>query len=61
MLGRVLYGLLATLATVLAGSLALFGAFSLAKSLLVLSLFYGWGRHLLKVFGWGCFLRGWGM
>jgi hypothetical protein len=39
MLGRVLYGLLAILATALAGSPALFGVFSLAKSLLVLILF----------------------
>jgi hypothetical protein len=55
MLGRVLYGLLAILATALAGFPALFGAFSLAKSLLVLSLFYGWGRHLPKVFWVGMF------
>ena len=56
MLGWVLYGLLAILATALAGSPTLFGAFSLAKSLLVISLFYGWGRHLPKVFwvGGGC-------
>jgi hypothetical protein len=39
MLGRLLYGFLAILATALAGSPALFGVFSLAKSLLVLSLF----------------------
>jgi hypothetical protein len=55
MLGRVLYGFLAILATALAGSPALFGAFSLAKGLLVLSLFYGWGRHLPKVFWVGMF------